>query len=68
MVLAAIGAGEAPDLLITDVGLPAMRVLFITGYAGPAARAHFTGIGMDMIGKPFALDAFVAKVTDMLAK
>jgi hypothetical protein len=42
-------------------------VLFITGYAGPAARADFTGEGMDMIGKPFALDAFAVKVRDMLA-
>jgi CheY-like chemotaxis protein len=81
--LAAIEAGDAPDLLITDVGLPGlngrqlaeqarlrwpgMRVLFITGYAGPAARGDFSGEGMDMIGKPFALDAFAVKVRDMLA-
>ncbi|SMP51514.1 PAS domain S-box protein [Noviherbaspirillum suwonense] len=82
--LAAIDAGDAPDLLITDVGLPGLnglqlaaqvrlrwpgtRVLFITGYAGPIARADFTGEGMDMIGKPFALDAFAVKVRDMLSE
>jgi len=82
--LAAIDAGEAPDLLITDVGLPGLngrqladqvrlrrpgtRVLFITGYAGPLARADLVDDGMDMIGKPFALDALAVKVRDMLAK
>jgi PAS domain S-box-containing protein len=82
--LAAIESGGAPDLLITDLGLPGltgrqlaepvrlrrpgMRVLFITGYAGPLARADFVGDGMDLIGKPFALDAFAVKVRDMLAE
>jgi PAS domain S-box-containing protein len=83
LALAAIEGGEAPDLLVTDVGLPGLngrqlaeqvrlrrpgtRVLFITGYAGPLARADFVDEGMDMIGKPFALDAFAVKVRDMLA-
>ena len=80
--LAALEAGESPDLLITDVGLPGlngrqlaeqarrlrpgMRVLFITGYAGPVVRAEFLEEGMDMIAKPFTLDAFAVRVRDML--
>ena len=80
--LAALEAGEPPDLLITDVGLPGlngrqlaeqarrllpgMRVLFITGYAGPVVRAEFLEEGMDMITKPFTLDAFAVRVRDML--
>ena len=80
--LAAIEAGESPDLLVTDVGLPGvngrllaeqarrlrpgMRVLFITGYAGPVVRAAFLEDGMDMIAKPFTLDAFALRVRAML--
>ncbi|MET0962839.1 MAG: ATP-binding protein [Noviherbaspirillum sp.] len=80
--MALISAGEPPDLLITDVGLPGlsgrqlaeqarklqpgMKVLFITGYAGPLVRADFLKDGMDMVAKPFTLDAFAFKVRYML--
>jgi PAS domain S-box-containing protein len=72
------------DLLVTDVGLPglngrqlaeiarerrpALRVLFVTGYAAQAAvRSEFLAPGMDMITKPFAMDVFGAKVRHMIA-
>ena len=69
-------------LLVTDVGLPGMngrqlaeaarelrpdlKVLFVTGYADKAAAGEFDGRGMDMITKPFALEALSGKVTEML--
>jgi signal transduction histidine kinase/CheY-like chemotaxis protein len=71
------------DLLITDVGLPnmngrqlaeiarthrpALKVLFVTGYAQNAmARGGFLAPGMDMINKPFALDVLSAKISEMI--
>ncbi|AOR80341.1 ATP-binding protein [Novosphingobium resinovorum] len=74
---------ERIDLLVTDVGLPgmngrqlaeiarevrpALKVLFITGYAQNAAiRSDFLGGGMDMMTKPFAADALALKVHDMI--
>jgi DNA-binding response OmpR family regulator len=72
------------DLLITDVGLPglngrqvaeiglqkwpAMKVLFITGYAEAAVhRAEFLPSGAQLISKPFELDALARKIAAMLA-
>ncbi|MCG7359771.1 response regulator [Roseomonas sp. ACRSG] len=63
-----------PDLLVTDVGLPngmngrqvaevareripGLPVLFITGYASTALPP-----GVEVIGKPFALDALARRV------
>jgi signal transduction histidine kinase/DNA-binding response OmpR family regulator len=71
------------DLMISDVGLPgmngrqlaeigrqlrpALKVLFITGYAEHAAvRAGFLDSGMQMITKPFAFDHLTAKVREMI--
>jgi PAS domain S-box-containing protein len=71
------------DLLVTDVGLPgmngrqlaeharqqrpALKVLFITGYAEKAAlRSDFVGEGMDLITKPFAVDHLAAKIREMI--
>jgi PAS domain S-box-containing protein len=71
------------DLLVTDVGLPgmngrqlaeharqqrpALKVLFITGYAEKAAiRSDFVGEGMDLLTKPFAVDHFAAKIREMI--
>ncbi|WP_338057291.1 PAS domain S-box protein [Sphingomonas corticis] len=72
------------DLLITDIGLPglngrqladaarelrpALRVLFMTGYAENAAMASgFLEPGMEMITKPFAMEALATRIRAMLA-
>ncbi len=77
-----IRADQRIQLLVTDVGLPGMngrqlaeaaralrpelKILFVTGYADKAAAGEFDGNGMDMITKPFALEALSGKVTEML--
>jgi len=70
------------DVLVTDVGLPGglngrqvadaarerrpgLPVLFITGYADGALDSQLA-LGMEVIGKPFALDALAARVRAML--
>ncbi len=74
--------GARVDLLVTDVGLPGgmngrqvadaarerrpgLPVLFITGYAD-GVLDHQLAPGMEVIGKPFALDALSARVRAML--
>jgi CheY-like chemotaxis protein len=71
------------DLLVTDIGLPgmngrqvaevaralhpALKVLFITGYAENAALAHgFLAPGMGLMVKPFAVDALATRVREMI--
>ncbi|HJS84162.1 MAG TPA: response regulator [Acetobacteraceae bacterium] len=73
---------ESPlDLLVTDVGLPGLNgrqladaarerrpglpVLFITGYAGHVLEGQLAP-GMQVIGKPFALDTLTGKIGAML--
>ena len=47
---------------------PGLRVLFLTGYAAHASvRSEFLAPGMDMMMKPFELEALAAKIKDMLA-
>jgi PAS domain S-box-containing protein len=75
-----VSARQRIDLLVTDVGLPGgmngrqlaevlkdrrpgLPVLFITGYAGAELPA-----GVDVIGKPFALDALAQRVQAALAR
>ena len=49
--------------------LPGLKVLFVTGYAeGAAVRSGFLDAGMDMIAKPFAIDALAAKISEMLGR
>ena len=46
---------------------PGLRVLFMTGYAENATiRSGFLADGMQMIIKPFALDAMAARIRDMI--
>ncbi len=70
------------DVLVTDVGLPgglngrqvadaarerrpALPVLFITGFAGSVLEEQLAP-RMQVIGKPFALDTFAARVQSIL--
>ncbi|MGJ7579809.1 PAS domain-containing protein [Variovorax sp. RHLX14] len=46
---------------------PGLKVLFITGYANKATvKGEFLGEGMDMLAKPFTIDALAHKVKGML--
>ena len=48
---------------------PALRILFITGYVQRAAtRESFLGQGMEMMTKPFAVEALATRIRDMLAR
>jgi len=48
---------------IARAARPDLRILFVTGYAQNAAfRGDFLDPGMDMLTKPFALDALAARV------
>jgi PAS domain S-box-containing protein len=47
---------------------PDLKVLFITGYAENAAMANgFLAPGMEMMTKPFAVDALAARIRDMIS-
>ena len=71
------------NLLVTDVGLPnmngrqlaeiarqqrpALKVLFVTGYAeNAAARGEFLAPGMEMLTKPVSLTALSEKIQTLL--
>jgi CheY-like chemotaxis protein len=48
---------------------PGLRVLFVTGYAEKAAVRHgFLEPGMEMMTKPFAMDALATKVREMIQR
>lgn len=47
---------------------PGLRVLLMTGYAAPAAAAEgFLQRGMELITKPFPMEALSARIREMLA-
>jgi PAS domain S-box-containing protein len=53
---------------IARASRPDLKILFVTGYAENATyRADFLGPGMDMLTKPFAVEALGAKVRAMIA-
>ena len=77
-------AGTRVDLLVTDVGLPGglngrqvadaarerqpdLPVLFITGFAGSVLKEQLAP-GMEVIGKPFALDVLTAQVQRLVPR
>ncbi len=54
---------------IARASRPNLKVLFVTGYAENAIlRGDFLDPGMDMLTKPFALDALAAKVRMMIER
>jgi CheY-like chemotaxis protein len=54
---------------IARASRPNLKVLFVTGYAEKATfRGDFLDAGMDMLTKPFALDALGAKVRAMIER
>jgi PAS domain S-box-containing protein len=80
--LQALQTDRRIDLLVTDVGLPglngrqladagralrpALRVLFMTGYAATATAGGFLEPGMEMVTKPFEIEALSARIREML--
>ena len=78
----AVRSKQRIDLMVSDIGLPGgtngrqlallareqrsqLKVLFITGYADKAARGT-PDAGMQMIAKPFAMEALAARIRSML--
>ena len=54
---------------IARASRPDLKVLFVTGYAEDAvSRGNSSNSGMDMLTKPFALDALAAKVRTMIER
>ena len=54
---------------IARASRPDLKVLFVTGYAEHATfRGAFLDPGMDMLTKPFAIDALGAKVREMIER
>ncbi|MBV8836015.1 MAG: response regulator, partial [Alphaproteobacteria bacterium] len=46
---------------------PDLKVLFMTGYAENAAMANgFLAPGMELVTKPFAVDALAARIREMI--
>jgi PAS domain S-box-containing protein len=81
--LAVLEAAGRIDLLVTDIGLPglngrqvadaarilrpALKVLFMTGYAETAAQASgFLEPGMTLITKPFAMDVLASRIREII--
>jgi PAS domain S-box-containing protein len=51
------------------VARPALKILFITGYAEKVvATGDQLGPGMEVIAKPFAMDVLTAKIKEMISK
>jgi PAS domain S-box-containing protein len=75
-------SSQRVDLLVSDIGLPglngrqladaarirrpALKVLFVTGYAENAAGGSFLEAGMEIIIKPFAIDVLADKIRAMI--
>jgi PAS domain S-box-containing protein len=83
--LAMLQSSSRIDLLVTDVGLPglngrqmadegrllrpALKVIFMTGYAETAASPQgFLEPGMALITKPFSMDVLADKIRETMAE
>jgi PAS domain S-box-containing protein len=75
-------SSQRVDLLVSDIGLPGLngrqladaarvtrpglKVLFVTGYAEDAAGSAFLEPGMEIVIKPFTMDALATKIREMI--
>ena len=75
-------SSQRVDLLVSDIGLPglngrqladaarverpALKVLFVTGYAEDAAGSSFLDSGMEIISKPFTMEVLASKIREMI--
>ncbi|HEY8032711.1 MAG TPA: PAS domain S-box protein [Methylocella sp.] len=77
-----LDSSQRIDLLVSDIGLPGLngrqladaarvkrpglKVLFMTGYAETAAGSSFLENGMEIISKPFMMNALASKLHQMV--
>lgn len=82
--LAALKSNDALHLLISDIGLPGMngralanaarelrpelKVLLMTGYASDASAPGGFAAGMELITKPFTVEALASRLRKMLVR
>ena len=75
-------SSQRVDLLVSDMGLPGLngrqladaarvkrpglKVLFVTGYAKDAAGKSFLESGMEIVSKPFTMEALASKIREMI--
>ena len=75
-------SSQRVDLLVSDIGLPGLngrqladgarvtrpglKVLFVTGYAEDAAGSGFLEPGMEIVIKPFTMEALASKIREMI--
>jgi PAS domain S-box-containing protein len=75
-------SSQRVDLLVSDIGLPglngrqladaarvtrpSLKVLFVTGYAEDAAGSGFLEPGMEIVIKPFTMEALASKIREMI--
>ncbi|HEY1863300.1 MAG TPA: PAS domain S-box protein [Roseiarcus sp.] len=75
-------SSQRVDLLVSDIGLPGLngrqladaarvtrpglKVLFVTGYAEDAAGSAFLEPGMEIVTKPFTMEALASKIREMI--
>jgi PAS domain S-box-containing protein len=82
VALRILQSSQRVDLLVSDIGLPGLngrqladaarvtrpglKVLFVTGYAEDAAGSAFLEPGMEIVIKPFTMEALAGKIREMI--